>query len=260
MSDILPGLQLFSSASVTPNALQGGVVLAQTRVATFLSLAVPNYAPSFFSYMGLPEPSPYGPNYLPIPTGGSLGAGYYDYEPPVLDAGNMPFDPAKSAAALIYVASNSTPKFIQRQQDNLANPQWDVYYSMSATCWVRSRTISQKVNINATKEAWRVCSKGRSNLVTLMRACFLLHPDMGTLDTCYVDNSTFNEERAMPIQSKGATFIAGGSLNFRMRQRETLTVAPDGTVTHINIDEPLLPVHPALIPPTYNNPPIPEAP
>ena len=255
MSDLLPTLQLWAGASVTPDAAMGGVVLAQTRIATYLSFAVPNYAPSFRAFMGWDISGPMGPNYLPIPSGGSvLGSGYFDYEPPVLDAGNMPFDPSHAAAALIYVASNNTPTIRQENADALANPQYDAYYQMAATCWVRSRTISSAVDVNATKEAWAVCSKGRSNLITLMRQCLLLQPDLGTAGICRVEVSTFNEERALPMQSKGATYLAGGSLNFRMWQRETLTIAPVGPVAGINIDESLLPVHPALLGPNLDAP------
>lgn len=251
ISNILQGYQGYQGASVQPNSAMGGVVLAQMRTAMYLSQACPQYAPQFAQWMGFPNASPYGPNYLPLPAGG-YNQGYYDYEPPVMDIGNAPFAASAGAGALIYVASTTTPTVEQVQQDSQGNPMYDMVYAMSVTCWVRTRYVANTVDINAPKTAWALASKARSYLQTLIRCALFLQRDLGTLGICLIDVSTLSEQRAMPMISKANTFIAGGEVMFRMRQRETLTIAPLGIVADpINVDTALLPVDPNLFIPPY---------
>lgn len=229
----------------------GGPQLAQMRAAMYLSLACPQYAPQMAQWMGFPSASPYGPNYLPLPAGG-YNAGYYDYEPPAADVGNMPFSASAGAGALIYVASSNTVGIEQVQQDSQGNPMYDIVYAMSVTCWVRTRYVANSVDINAPKTAWGLAAKARSYLCTLVRAAIFLQRDLGTKGICLIDVSTLREARAMPIVSKANTFIAGGGVNFNMRVRETLTIAPLGIVADpVNVDTALLTVDPNLFIPPY---------
>lgn len=213
-----------------------GIGGAKTVVGDYLRSALPGTNAALRAQWGLDSPQP-PVNLLPDPDN------VFSYEQGVLDAFTL--QTKATASSLVFVSGTNTLRVEQVNFSPAADPYYDVIYQLAAVCWVKT---------HRTAASWENLVQTRDNFTVAVRFALIYDPSVGTVDhnggwTHLVDVNSIRETYPYPdptlVQARGDRYMAGATVGFQIRVRESAVRPPLGTVLKVTDTVSLL--HPAFL-------------